>query len=145
MFRCCSLETSHPLLLPQSLKDCSINLCLLFFCSAYRVIINIILNSIYMCRQILYHLSNQEAHWHKGKQITLQKVILNPIKKHMKLLTFSICSSFYFLEFEWTLGGSEGQGSLACCSPRGHKESDTIEWLNKNNHYFLRAVLIPGY
>ena len=31
MFRCCSLETSHPLLLPQSLKDCSINLCLFFF------------------------------------------------------------------------------------------------------------------
>ena len=36
MFRCCSLETSHPRLLPQSLNDCSINLCL-FFCSAYRV------------------------------------------------------------------------------------------------------------
>ena len=49
MFRCCSLETSHPRLLPQSLKDCSINLCLFFFCSAYRVIINIFLNSIYMC------------------------------------------------------------------------------------------------
>ena len=32
MFRCCSLETSHPRRLPQSLKDCSINLCL-FFCS----------------------------------------------------------------------------------------------------------------
>ena len=42
MFRCCSLETSHPLLLPQSLKDCSINLCLFFFSSAYRVIINIL-------------------------------------------------------------------------------------------------------
>ena len=48
MFQCCSLETSHPRLLPQSVKDCSINLCL-FFCSAYRVIINIFLNSIYMC------------------------------------------------------------------------------------------------
>ena len=32
----------------QSLKDCSIPLCL-FFCSAYSVIINIFLNSIYMC------------------------------------------------------------------------------------------------
>ena len=31
MFRCCSLEPSHPHLLPQSLKDCSINLCLFFF------------------------------------------------------------------------------------------------------------------
>ena len=31
MFQCCSLETSHPCLLPQSLKDCSIHLCLFFF------------------------------------------------------------------------------------------------------------------
>ena len=35
-----TLETSHPRLLPQSPKDCSIHLCL-FFCFAYRVIINI--------------------------------------------------------------------------------------------------------
>ena len=28
-------------------------------------------------------------------------------------------------EFEQTLGDSEGQGSLGCCSPWGHKESDT--------------------
>ena len=36
-----------PLPLPQSPKDCSIHLCL-FCCLAYRVIITIILNSIYM-------------------------------------------------------------------------------------------------
>ena len=28
-------------------------------------------------------------------------------------------------EFEQTLGNCEGQGSLVCCSPWGHKESDT--------------------
>ena len=28
-------------------------------------------------------------------------------------------------EFEQTQGNSEGQGSFACCSPQGHKESDT--------------------
>ena len=33
-------------------------------------------------------------------------------------------------EFEQTSGNSEGQGSLVCCSPRGHKESDTTERLN---------------
>ena len=33
-------------------------------------------------------------------------------------------------EFEQTSGDSEGQGSLACCSPWGCKESDTIERLN---------------
>ena len=27
-------------------------------------------------------------------------------------------------EFEQTPGDSEGQGSLVCCSPWGHKESD---------------------
>ena len=31
---------------------------------------------------------------------------------------------FSGFEFEQTLEDSEGQGSLACCSPRGHKESD---------------------
>ena len=36
-------------------------------------------------------------------------------------------------EFEQTLGDSEGQGSLACCSPWDHKESDTTEQQNKNN------------
>ena len=28
-------------------------------------------------------------------------------------------------DFEQTPGDSEGQGSLACCSARGHAESDT--------------------
>ena len=28
-------------------------------------------------------------------------------------------------EFEQTPGDSKGQGSLTCCSPWGHKESDT--------------------
>ena len=35
-------------------------------------------------------------------------------------------------ESEQTLGDGEGQGSLACCSPWGHKESDTTERLNNN-------------
>ena len=33
-------------------------------------------------------------------------------------------------EFEQTLGESEGQRSLACCSPCGSKESDTTKSLN---------------
>ena len=33
-------------------------------------------------------------------------------------------------EFEQTPGDGEGQGSLACCSSWGHKESDTTEQLN---------------
>ena len=33
-------------------------------------------------------------------------------------------------EFEQTLGAADGLGSLACCSPWGHKESDTTDRLN---------------
>ena len=36
-------------------------------------------------------------------------------------------------EFAQTLGDSEGQGSLACCSPWGCKKLDTSEWLNNNS------------
>ena len=32
---------------------------------------------------------------------------------------------------------SEGQGSLACCSPWGHTESDTTQQLNNNNFKHL--------
>ena len=48
MFQCYSLRSSHPCFLPQSPKVCSLHLCL-FYCLAYRVIITIFLNSIYMC------------------------------------------------------------------------------------------------
>ena len=47
MFQCYSLKSSHPRLLPQSSKDCSIHLCL-FCCLTYRVTVTIFLNSIYM-------------------------------------------------------------------------------------------------
>ena len=33
-------------------------------------------------------------------------------------------------EFEQALGVGDGQGSLTCCSPWGHKELDTTEQLN---------------
>ena len=36
-------------------------------------------------------------------------------------------------EFEQAPGDGEGQGSLACCSPWGHKESDRTKQLNNNS------------
>ena len=45
-------------------------------------------------------------------------------------------------EFEQTPGDGEGQGSLVCCSPRGHKESDTTEWLNVNNN--INDIMFPS-
>ena len=37
-------------------------------------------------------------------------------------------------KFEQSQGESEGQGSLACCSPWGLKELAAVEWLNNNNN-----------
>ena len=34
-------------------------------------------------------------------------------------------------EFEQAPGVGDGQGSLACCSPWGHKESDSTERLTR--------------
>ena len=42
-------------------------------------------------------------------------------------------------EFEQTLGDGEGQGSLVCCSPWGHKELDTTERLSLFSFRELRA------
>ena len=40
-------------------------------------------------------------------------------------------------EFEQAPGVGDGQGSLACCSPWGRKESDTTEQLNELNHNYV--------
>ena len=37
-------------------------------------------------------------------------------------------------KFGQTLGDSEGQESLACCSPQACKELDTTEQLNNKTH-----------
>ena len=38
-------------------------------------------------------------------------------------------------EFEQSVGDGEEQGSLACCSPWGCKESDMTEQLNNKNQH----------
>ena len=42
-------------------------------------------------------------------------------------------------EFEQALGVGDGQGDLVCCSPWGHKESDTTEGLN----WLIQMVYLP--
>ena len=37
-------------------------------------------------------------------------------------------------ELEQAPGDGDGQGSLACCSPRGRKELDTTEQLKHSNN-----------
>ena len=41
-----------------------------------------------------------------------------------------------------TLGDREGQGSLVCCGPWGHKESDMTEQLNNNKEGRHKRPLI---
>ena len=45
-------------------------------------------------------------------------------------------------EFEQAPGVGDGQGSLVCCSPWGHKESETTEQLNSN--IITNVVLVPA-
>ena len=46
-------------------------------------------------------------------------------------------------EFEQTLGDSEGQASLACCSPWDHKESDTAQRLDSSRAENLAFHIFP--
>ena len=46
-------------------------------------------------------------------------------------------------EFEQALGDGEIQGSLACCSPWGHKKSDTTEKLNNNKMVVGKLTYLP--
>ena len=47
-------------------------------------------------------------------------------------------------EFEQALSVGDGQGSLACCSPCGHRESDTTEQLNKSYLNLQADCLLRG-
>ena len=44
-------------------------------------------------------------------------------------------------ELGQTLGDSEGQGGLVCCSPWGRKESDTTEQMNNNSLLLGRKAM----
>ena len=45
-------------------------------------------------------------------------------------------------EFEQALQVGDGQGSLVCCCPWGHKESDTTEWLNWSTQSQFSTFLV---
>ena len=45
-------------------------------------------------------------------------------------------------EFEQAPGAGDGQGSLACCTPWGCKESDTTEQLNWTDGFSSRQIIL---
>ena len=54
------------------------------------------------------------------------------------------CHQVIACEFEQAPEAGKGQGSLVCCSPRHHRESDTNEQLNikKRKCLYLAAVSV---
>ena len=46
------------------------------------------------------------------------------------------------MKSEQTAGDGEGQGSLECCSPWGHKDLDMTKWLNNNNGCFTMLCCV---
>ena len=48
-------------------------------------------------------------------------------------------------ELEQTPGDSEGQRSLGCCSPCGHKESDTTEGQNNNPVNTIGYIVLSAF
>ena len=94
MFQCYSLKSSHPRLLPQSPKDCSIHLSL-FCCLAYRVIVTIFLNSIYIY-VLVYCI---------GPECSLEGLMLKLKLPYLSHLTWRIDS----LEKTLMLGGIGGR------------------------------------
>ena len=48
-------------------------------------------------------------------------------------------------EFKQAPGDGEGQGSLACCRPWDHNESDTTEQLSNNNTKLNEASSNPMF
>ena len=45
-------------------------------------------------------------------------------------------------EFEQALGDGDGQGSLACCSPWGHKQLDMTEQVDNSNSFTNRSEYV---
>ena len=73
------------------------------------------------------HFSRSVVSWRQEKGMTEDEMV-------------GWCRRLYGHELEQALGVDEEQGSLACCSPWGCKESDTVEWPNNNNSKPLRMM-----
>ena len=43
-------------------------------------------------------------------------------------------------EFEQALGAGDGEGSLVCCGPLGHRESDTTERYGELHPFYGESV-----
>ena len=81
-------------------------------------------------KQVLFTV-NQRKSYDKALQYSCRENHMNSMTRQIDMtledepLQARWHHQFNGHEFEQTLEDSEGQGSLVCCSPLGHKESDT--------------------
>ena len=68
--------------------------------------------------------------WLVGNDLMLRKMEVRRRREQQRMRMVGWHCQFNGHEFEQTLGDSKGEGSLVCCSPWGHKKSDTTVWLN---------------
>ena len=73
--------------------------------------------------------------------VVLEKILESPLDSEIKLVNPKGNHWLKGHEFEKTLGDGEEQGSLACCSPWGGKQLNTMDWLNKSNKTHLNLSL----
>ena len=142
MFQCYSLETSHPRLLPQSPKVCSIHLCL-FFCFAYRVIVTIFLN---YCKVISLQLIKKKKQDNKGNLKPKKKKnqhsknkdhgiwSLDGLVLKLKLKYFGhLMQRTDSLEKTLMLGKTESKRRIN--HPSGATEDEMVEWHHQLNEF----------
>ena len=79
--------------------------------------------------------SSSANSWLAGKDPDLRKVWRQKEKRETEDEMVGWRHWFNGHELGTTLGDSEGQGSLECCSPWGCEESDTTWWLNNTSCY----------
>ena len=106
MFQSYSFKSSHPRRLPQSPKDCSSYLCL-FCCLAYRVIVTIFLNSIYIRQYTVlvfffltyFTLFNRLQLYMEFRKMVTMTLYARQLKRHRwKEQTFGLCGRRWELD-----------------------------------------------
>ena len=119
----------------------------------WTVVLEKTLESLLDCKEIqLVHLKRKQSWIFIGKtDAEAETAILWPPDIKNWLLrkdpgwTFHGITDSTDIEFEQAPGVGEGQGSMACCGPLGHKESDMTEQLNwtelwrMSTNYFLNV------
>ena len=73
---------------------------------------------------------NSDRFYFLGSKVTADGDLSHEINRHLLLERNEMVGWCHLLnghEFEQALGAGDGQGSLACCSPWGPKESDMTE------------------